>query len=210
MEMGCRRTPRPMMTGQGPRSAGHGAACSAVFKVRREQKPGDYRTRAGSTASTGTPGPEVGGAPPDPRGAAVVPQQGVEAKGRRKPGSPSWFALIAAALRCVVAAAAAVRRRVGHGDAGYARHAGLVVKEQKSGVSPPRSRRRHRGRHERRHALHAGTHRSARRRDGPPSYSGNRGQTLHEFVLGTAVSEEHAELTMKFPEHGTRRALHAR
>ena len=117
MEMPLPENTAPMMTGQGRSARWAWAACSACSKVRREQKRGDYSTRAGSSIHRARWLAGVGGAPPDPA------RRGRAATGRRsegtQAGSPSWFALIAAALPrcCSLTLPAAV---LAHGDAGHA------------------------------------------------------------------------------------------
>ncbi|HNJ83137.1 MAG TPA: cupredoxin family protein [Piscinibacter sp.] len=103
-------------------------------------------------------------------------------------------ALLLAALPAAVLA---------HGDAGHARHAGPVVKEQKPwGIAGERAAARRRievGMSDDMRFTPARI--EVRQGETVRFVFRNRGQTLHEFVLGTkAVLEEHAALMMKFPD----------
>jgi len=88
-------------------------------------------------------------------------------------------------------------------DAGHARHAGPVVKEQKPwGIAGERAAARRRievGMSDDMRFTPARI--EVRQGETVRFVFRNRGQTLHEFVLGTkAVLEEHAALMMKFPD----------
>ncbi len=90
-----------------------------------------------------------------------------------------------------------------HGDAGHARHAGPVVKEQKPwGIAGERAAARRRievGMSDDMRFTPARI--EVRQGETVRFVFRNRGQTLHEFVLGTKpVLEEHAALMMKFPD----------
>ena len=103
-------------------------------------------------------------------------------------------ALLLAALPAAVLA---------HGDAGHARHAGPVVKEQKPwGIAGERAAARRRSEVGMSDDMRFTPARiEVRQGETVRFVFRNRGQTLHEFVLGTkAVLEEHAALMMKFPD----------
>jgi uncharacterized cupredoxin-like copper-binding protein len=90
-----------------------------------------------------------------------------------------------------------------HGDAAHAQQRGTVVKEQKPwGIAAERAAARRRievGMSDDMRFTPARI--EVRQGETVRFVFRNRGQTLHEFVLGTkAVLEEHAALMMKFPD----------
>ena len=86
MEMPLPDNTAPMMTGEGPFGSVEMGGMFSVLKVRREQKPDDYRDPGWYAHPPGTVAHEVDAAPtPAPR-AAAAPAGGIEVRAR-KPGS---------------------------------------------------------------------------------------------------------------------------
>lgn len=65
MKMPLPENTAPMMTGDGPFGSVEMGGMFSVFKVRREQKPGDYTDPGWFRHPPGTVAHEVGEAPPD-------------------------------------------------------------------------------------------------------------------------------------------------
>jgi hypothetical protein len=93
MEMPLPDNTAPMMTGQGPMGAIGMGGMFSVLKVRRNQKPGDYRDQgwfehpAGSVASEWKGSVADAPRPPQPARAAAAPSPALEVKVRKPQGA---------------------------------------------------------------------------------------------------------------------------